>query len=112
MEKKNPFDFKEIFKNPFKKTSKNKTRKNCPDTLFTSIISPKNYPFESYIVETEDHHLLKLFRIQAKNTKITNEGKKAVFLQHGLFDSADNWVINGEKILLDFTLLIKDSIYG
>src|SRR3990167_5423681 len=41
--------------------------------------------------------------MQARNTKITS-GKKVVFLQHGLFDSADGWVVNEQSKSLGFAL--------
>lgn len=86
--------------NPLKSTRK---KENCPNSLFENIISPKGYPIESYEVETADKRLLKLFRIQAKGTNISNN-KKVIFLQHGLIDSADNWVINGDKNSLGLVL--------
>ena len=46
---------------------------------------------------------MKLFRIQQKNKPIAS-GKPAVFLQHGIFDSADSWVINGEQNSLGLVL--------
>jgi gastric triacylglycerol lipase len=61
------------------------------------MVVPLGYPFASYATSTEDGYILKLFRIQAKNTKL-RPGLPVVFLQHGMLDSADNWVVNGEKI--------------
>lgn len=100
--KKQVFQFANLFKNPFK--TKKKLREVCPDSCFTSIIP--EYPTESYEIETEDKRILKLFRVQAKNTEI-KEGKKVIFLQHGLFDSADNWVINGDDNSLALFLANK-----
>ena len=45
---------------------------------------------------TDDGYVLKLFRIQEKSGRITS-GKLVVMLQHGLIDSADDWVMNDEK---------------
>ena len=65
----------------------------CSYTIFLSLIQEYNYPFEVHSVTTEDGHILQVFRIQAQGTKIVS-GKPVVFLQHGLTDSADDWVIN------------------
>lgn len=75
----------------------------CTDQLFRDIVSAANYPMESYRVKTADGFILQLFRIQAKNSRISN-GKKVVLLQHGVFDSADDYVINSEQNSLAFVL--------
>src|SRR3990167_4946152 len=75
----------------------------CGDNLFKDMVTPLGYPVSSHTTTTDDGFILKLFRIQAKNTKITN-GKPVVFLQHGLFDSSDNWVVNAESGSLGFVL--------
>ena len=80
----------------------------CSEKLFSDIVSPLRYPFASYSTTTEDGYILKVFRIQAKNSQIQN-GKPVVFLQHGLIDSADNWVINGEAGSLG--LVLADAGY-
>jgi pimeloyl-ACP methyl ester carboxylesterase len=67
-----------------------------PDDLFYAMTKPYGYPSAAYSTITEDGYILKLFRIQAKNTQFT-AGKKVAFLQHGLLDSADDWVINDEN---------------
>lgn len=81
----------------------NSSLKECGDSLFAGMVTPLGYPFSSATVTTDDGYVLKLFRIQAKNTQMTS-GKPVVFLQHGLFDSADDWVINGEQYSLGFIL--------
>jgi pimeloyl-ACP methyl ester carboxylesterase len=80
----------------------------CPDSLFIKILEelPNTYPYEVHHITTEDQYILRAFRIQAKNTKITS-GKKVVFLQHGLIDSADGWVINTEDYSLGLVLANK-----
>ena len=75
----------------------------CTDTLFESLVKPAGYPMESHVTETEDRYILKLFRVQKKNGQIVS-GKPVVLLQHGLLDSADNWVINGDTGSLAFVL--------
>ena len=77
----------------------------CPDSLFGDILKdlPNKYPWEVHHLTTEDSYILRLFRIQAKGTNIT-PGKKVVFLQHGLIDSADDWIINTEDYSLGLVL--------
>ena len=52
-----------------------------------------NYPVQQHTIQTQDGYLLTFFRIQKKGTKIQNN-LKPVWLQHGLFDSSDTWVMN------------------
>jgi pimeloyl-ACP methyl ester carboxylesterase len=82
---------------------KNSVSKVCGDALFESLVKPAGYPYQSYTTVTDDGYVLKLFRIQKKNEQIV-KGKPVVMLQHGLIDSADNWVINGDKGSLGFVL--------
>lgn len=58
---------------------------------------------ESHDVVTEDGYILKVFRIQKKNTHIVS-GLKPIFLQHGLLDSSDTWLINDEDKAPGFML--------
>jgi gastric triacylglycerol lipase len=82
----------------------NNLRKDpCGDNLFSDMVTSLGYPFESHHTTTDDGYILRLFRIQAKGTKIT-PGKKVVFLQHGLIDSADDWVVNEETKSLGLVL--------
>lgn len=78
----------------------------CTDQLFRDIVNKNGYPMQSYRVFTDDGYILKLFRIQAKQTTIT-EGKRPLLLQHGILDSADNFVINGEANSLAYLLANK-----
>lgn len=75
----------------------------CPNGLFSDMLTTLKYPFQAYSVTTQDGYILRVFRMQAKNTQITT-GKKVVFLQHGLLDSADDWVVNDEDKSLGFVL--------
>ena len=70
---------------------------------FVDYVLCYDYPVETHIVTTQDGYKLTLFRIQAKNTKITS-GKPVVLLWHGLLDSADSWVMNEEHIAPGFIL--------
>jgi gastric triacylglycerol lipase len=78
----------------------------CTDHLFREIVVKARYPLESYRVKTDDGFMLRLYRMQAKDSQISN-GKKVALLQHGIFDSADNFVINGEQNSLAFVLANK-----
>jgi len=53
------------------------------------------YPVEEYFVKTEDGYILRIFRIQKKYSDI-KPGLQPVFLQHGLLDSSDTFLINDE----------------
>lgn len=75
----------------------------CSEKLFSDMVSPLKYPFASYSTTTEDGYILKVFRIQAKNSQIQN-GRPVVYLQHGLIDSADNWVVNRDSNSLGIVL--------
>ena len=75
----------------------------CPNNLFSDMVTTLGYPFEAYSATTDDGYNLRLFRIQAKNTKV-QKGKPVVLLQHGIIDSADSWVANEESKSLGFVL--------
>eukprot|EP00355_Strombidium_rassoulzadegani_P007391 CAMPEP_0168618152 /NCGR_PEP_ID=MMETSP0449_2-20121227/5922_1 /TAXON_ID=1082188 /ORGANISM="Strombidium rassoulzadegani, Strain ras09" /LENGTH=396 /DNA_ID=CAMNT_0008659013 /DNA_START=769 /DNA_END=1956 /DNA_ORIENTATION=+ len=49
---------------------------------------------ECHVAQTVDGYLLNIFRVKTENLM---EGAPVVFMQHGLFGSADNFVMNGEK---------------
>jgi lysosomal acid lipase/cholesteryl ester hydrolase len=58
---------------------------------FIQIVNENGYSFETHEVKTEDGYKLNLFRIPGK------KGAPVVFLQHGITDSADCWIMNKEK---------------
>jgi pimeloyl-ACP methyl ester carboxylesterase len=62
------------------------------------IIYENGFHMETYTVETEDGYLLDLFRIPGKT------GSPAVFLQHGILDSADCWAMNYGNDTIAFTM--------
>ena len=78
----------------------------CQDSLFAELVQPLGYPWEAHTTVTEDAYVLKLYRIQSKGGSIV-PGNRVVFLQHGLIDSADNWVINEDKGSLGLILANK-----
>ena len=65
------------------------------------IIQKNGLEVMTYSVTTEDDYVLGNFRIRAPGFV---EGSPAVFLQHGLFDSSDCWIINNEKVAPAFQL--------
>ena len=56
-----------------------------------------DYPVEDHIIPTDDHYNLRFFRIQAKHSHMA-QGKRAIYLQHGLVDSSDTWIVNDEHL--------------
>ena len=72
-------------------------------TLTLRNLVPYSYPFETHTVVTPDGYYLTLFRLQAKGTSM-KFGKPVVFLQHGLFNDANSWLLNGEPHALAFKL--------
>ena len=68
------------------------------------IISSKGFQFQKHLVKTEDGYTLVLFRIPGG--KKCKDGSKLppVLLQHGVFDSSDGWVCNGEAHSIPFVL--------
>ena len=68
------------------------------------IIISKDFKCEKHFVKTEDGYTLLLFRIPGG--KNCEDGSKfpPVLLQHGVFDSSDGWVCNGEDHSIAFVL--------
>lgn len=58
------------------------------------MVENAGYKFDQYTVKTEDGYVLTMFRIRNKSIIKEDSGKEApvVFLQHGLFSSADCWL--------------------
>jgi gastric triacylglycerol lipase len=62
---------------------------------FTDYCKHFHYPVQIHDITTNDGYILRVFRVQKKATQI-KEGLKPIFLQHGLLDSSDTWIINDE----------------
>jgi len=73
---------------------------------FVDYVICLKYPVETHVVTTDDGYKLTMFRIQAKNTKITG-GKSVLLLWHGLLDSSDSWIMNDENIAPGLVLANK-----
>lgn len=70
------------------------------------IIRRHGYPVETHLIETSDGYLLGLHRIPGSKTGA--QGKQPILLQHGLFGSSADWILNGNNSLgkvFDSTLI-------
>jgi pimeloyl-ACP methyl ester carboxylesterase len=67
-----------------------------PDALrtFGEVCEAHGYQFEAHNVTTEDGYILTLFRIPGLIGEEATSGKPVAFLQHGLLDLADTWIMN------------------
>lgn len=71
--------------------------------LFPQLVGGLGYPCEEHNITTSDGYINTYFRIQAKNTAIKS-GLPVVYVQHGLLDSGDDWVVNDENLAPGFIL--------
>jgi len=74
------------------------------DKTFEQIVRENGFKFESHPVTTDDGYILNVYRINSNETK---PGAKAVFLQHGIVDSADCWVMHRPDVAPAFQLVNK-----
>ena len=79
---------------------------------FTEYCNYYNYPIESHFITTSDGYILNFFRIQSKNQKNFELNKEVIYLQHGILDSSDTFIINEEEFAPGFFLLIRDMMFG
>jgi lysosomal acid lipase/cholesteryl ester hydrolase len=67
---------------------------------FSDICRDKGYAFETHRVLTDDGYILNTFRIPGKKGETKDEAiaqhKPVIFLQHGILDSADTWIMHFE----------------
>ena len=69
------------------------------------IITSKGFKCENHYVTTEDGYKLKMYRIPGNKTYDKDRNQlPPVLLQHGIFDSSDGWVCNGEEHSIAFVL--------
>lgn len=54
------------------------------------------YPVQVHTINTDDGYILTFFRIQAKNQTTFKTGLPVFWLQHGILDSSDTWIVNSE----------------
>jgi pimeloyl-ACP methyl ester carboxylesterase len=69
---------------------------------FQELVAQNGFAFETHPVTTDDGYILNVFRIV--NDKIKNK-KGVVFLQHGVTDSADCWVVHYPEVAPAFQLV-------
>ena len=69
---------------------------------FQQIVAENGFIFESHPVTTKDGYILNVYRIRSKETK---QGAPVVFLQHGIVDSADCWIMNYADVAPAFQLV-------
>uniref|UniRef100_UPI001CB939F3 gastric triacylglycerol lipase-like n=1 Tax=Erigeron canadensis TaxID=72917 RepID=UPI001CB939F3 len=74
---------------PTEKKSNLSSRLNIDARTCRDVITELGYPYEAIKVVTSDGYVLLLERIPRRDSK------KAVYLQHGVFDSSMCWVSNG-----------------
>ena len=68
------------------------------------IIESKGFICEKHIVKTEDGYNLVVYRVPGDKYCDNPDKLPPVILQHGLFDSSDGWVCNGENHSIPFVL--------
>ena len=69
---------------------------------FEQIVRENGYLFESHPLITSDGYILNVFRVTSRDTK---PGAKVVFLQYGIVDSADCWVLHKPDVAPAFQLV-------
>ena len=78
------------------------------DRPIEEIIISKGFKCEKHIVKTEDGYYLVVFRIPGGKKCEDPSKLPPVLLQHGVFDSSDGWVCNGEEHSIPFVLANHD----
>ena len=63
---------------------------------FEQVCKSSGYLFESHKVTTDDGYILSLFRVPGKKGEKGIKAKPIVFMQHGLIDLADTWIMNDD----------------
>jgi pimeloyl-ACP methyl ester carboxylesterase len=72
--------------------------------LFVAYSVYHGYRAESYIVETADGYLLTLFRIPGFLNETVGVEKPVAFMQHGLLDNCDTWIVNDPSLAPGFLM--------
>ena len=67
------------------------------DKTFQQIVQDYGYPLETHKVTTSDGYILTTFRIPHGKNQAPADGRPAVIIQHGYFDSADITVVHGPE---------------
>lgn len=80
----------------------NKTTDPDVNKSMQQIVADAGYIFESHPVTTKDGYKLNMYRIKKKTFK---QGSPVAFLQHGVLDSAECWVMNYKTVAPAFQLI-------
>ena len=72
------------------------------DRTIEEIITSKGFKVEKHSVKTEDGYTLIIFRIPGGKECSNPDINPPVLFQHGIFDSSDGWVCNGEDHSIPF----------
>lgn len=104
MEKTFTQKIKDFFKTKTKEYEEKNPLIEDENRTLSEIVTTKGFKFETHYVKTEDGYTLALFRIPGGKNCADGGLLPPVLLQHGVFDSADGWVCNGEKHSIAFVL--------
>jgi pimeloyl-ACP methyl ester carboxylesterase len=61
---------------------------------FQQLCVKNGFKFESHTLLTEDGYILTQYRIPGLVNELAAMSKPPVFMQHGIFDSANCWLMN------------------
>lgn len=79
------------------------------DQNFAMLLKDSGIGCDSHEITTKDGYILKVFHLINQNyTPKKRLMLKPVLLQHGIVDSSDNWVINGDEDSLGIYLAKKE----
>ena len=99
---------KDLFKTKAKDTEEESPLIKDVKRTIEEIVISKGFKFESHYVKTEDGYTLALFRIPGGKKCENGSLLPPVLLQHGVFDSSDGWICNGEDHSIAFVLANKN----
>ena len=78
------------------------------DRTIEEIIAAKGFKVEKHSVKTEDGYTLIIYRIPGGKDCKDSSNNQPILFQHGIFDSSDGWVCNGEEHSIPFIFAKND----
>lgn len=93
--------------------NKDVSKNQCSTSYFYELFADKQdrFTISEHEVTTDDGYILKLFKVSLsedeKLSKNIPNQDKAIFLQHGIVDSADGWFVYEESKSIGFHLANK-----
>ena len=75
---------------------------------YDPITVPKGFKVEKHFVKTDDGYTLTIYRIPGGKECQDSSNNQPILFQHGIFDSSDGWVCNGEDHSLPFIFAKND----